>query len=187
MKRAVVLLALAVAACGAPATSSAPPPALLTVASPTATPSSAVATPVRIEIPAIKVRAKLVTLGLTSSGAMETPRYGLAGWYGEGPRPGEAGPAVIAAHVDSKSGPDVFARLRELEKGAKVVVTDAKGRTHEFVVERSRQTPKEELPAEEIWAPTKRPALRLITCGGSFDQASGHYRDNVTVFASAAR
>jgi hypothetical protein len=34
--------------------------------------------------------------------------------------------------------------------------------------------------------PTRRPVLRLITCGGSFDRATGHYRDNVIVDASLA-
>jgi hypothetical protein len=28
-------------------------------------------------------------------------------------------------------------------------------------------------------------ALRLVTCGGTFDRASGHYRDNGIVFATA--
>jgi sortase (surface protein transpeptidase) len=92
---------------------------------------------------------------------------------------------VIAAHVDSKSGPDVFARLRELRAGARVVVTDKDGREHTFVVERKRQTAKTALPAKEIWGKTDGPALRLITCGGAFDKSSGHYVANVIVWATA--
>ncbi len=35
----------------------------------------------------------------------------------------------------------------------------------------------------QVYGNTHRAELRLITCGGSFDQKSGHYVDNVVVFA----
>jgi hypothetical protein len=41
------------------------------------------------------------------------------------------------------------------------------------------------LPTALVYGDTAGPALRLVTCGGSFDRASGHYRDNVIVFAVA--
>jgi hypothetical protein len=119
-------------------------------------------------------------------GSMETPKFGRAGWYTEGPRPGQDGPAVVVAHVDSKTGPDVFARLKELKRGAKIQITDKQGKTYEFVARSKRQTDKDKLPTQAIWGPTDGPALRLITCGGSFDHATGHYRANITVFADKA-
>ena len=51
------------------------------------------------------------------------------------------------------------------------------------MVERVERRPKEALPTERIWNRTSEPVLRLITCGGSFDRSSGHYRDNIIVFA----
>jgi hypothetical protein len=39
------------------------------------------------------------------------------------------------------------------------------------------------LPVGRIWNRTDRPVLRLITCGGSFDRETGHYRDNIIVYA----
>ena len=54
------------------------------------------------------------------------------------------------------------------------------------MVERVERQPKQALPTARIWDHTRRPVLRLITCGGSFDRASGHYRDNVIVYASLA-
>jgi hypothetical protein len=53
------------------------------------------------------------------------------------------------------------------------------------VVERVEHVPKEALPTERIWNHTREPVLRLITCGGSFDRSTGHYRDNVIVYATA--
>lgn len=145
-----------------------------------------VADPVRIRIKAIGVDAEIDRVGLAEDGSMETPKFGRAGWYTEGPRPGQDGPAVVVAHVDSKTGPDVFARLKSLRKGAKIQVTDKQGKTYEFVAVSKRQTDKDKLPTQAIWGPTNGPALRLITCGGSFDHSTGHYRENVTVFADKA-
>jgi sortase (surface protein transpeptidase) len=127
-----------------------------------------------------------VPLGLRDDGAMEVPEAGLAGWYRPGPRPGAAGPAVIAAHVDHDNGPDVFHRLHELRVGDGIAVTDVKDIPHRFVVVGMEQTPKDALPVERIWSDDDDAVLRLITCGGKFDHGSGHYRDNIVVYAEAA-
>jgi hypothetical protein len=160
------------------------PPTITTSIAPTKT--SKVSDPVRIRIKAIGVDAPIDRVGLASDGSMETPDFGRAGWYGEGPKPGQDGPAVVVAHVDSKTGPDVFARLKSLPKGAKIQVTDKAGKVHEFVARSKRQTDKDKLPTRAIWGPTDGPALRLITCGGEFDRRSGHYTANITVFADKA-
>jgi sortase (surface protein transpeptidase) len=196
---ACAALIVSVAACGG-----SPPqdPVPLTIAAqptPETTTSLApkaakVAVPSRIRIPSIDVDASIVKIGLKANGDMVTPKPGKAGWYSPKPpkgkppvpRPGEPGPAVIAAHVDSRTGPDVFARLKELKPGAEIRVTDQGGATYTFAMQRMKQTPKDELPKQEIWGETDGPTLRLITCGGSFDHATGHYRDNVTIFADAA-
>lgn len=139
--------------------------------------------PRRVQIPGIGVDARLEPVGLQADGAMEVPSTGNAGWYRLGPRPGAPGPAVLVAHVDSRQGPDVFYRLRELRAGDAVTVTDRRGTARAFVVTGGEQVPKDQLPAERIWADSGRPQLRLITCGGTFDRSIGHYRDNTIVYA----
>lgn len=139
--------------------------------------------PERVAIPAIDVDAALVPVGLKQDGAVQTPDFGLAGWYEPGPRPGDKGPAVLLAHVDSKAnGPDVFNRLHELTAGARISVRyhDA---TVTFAVTKTEQVRKSALPTKRIWGATKRPVLRLITCGGEFDPAARSYLDNVIVYA----
>jgi LPXTG-site transpeptidase (sortase) family protein len=140
--------------------------------------------PLRVTIPAIDVDADLVELGLEPDGAMEVPDFGLAGWYAEGPRPGHPGPAAIAAHVDSRAGPDVFYRLRELEEGDEVHVRYDSGDEVTFVVESSERLPKDELPGDQIWPVTNERLLTLITCGGEFDRDVRHYRDNIIVYTT---
>jgi LPXTG-site transpeptidase (sortase) family protein len=139
---------------------------------------------VRIEIPAIGVDAPVVPLGLEPSGTLEAPE-GLAetGWWTDGPEPGEAGPAVVAGHVDSRAGPAVFYRLNELRPGDGVEVVREDGSSVAFVVERLEQHPKADFPTEAVYGDTEGSALRLITCGGAFDRSTGHYLDNVIVYA----
>jgi hypothetical protein len=140
--------------------------------------------PARIEIRAIGVRARLVPLGLNTDGTLQVPaRFGDAGWWAGGPRPGERGPAVVAGHVDSRTGPAVFTRLSELRAGDSIAVVRRDGSRVRFVVRRSRRYPKARFPTARVYGPTRGPTLRLITCSGVFDRASGHYLDNTVVYA----
>lgn len=144
------------------------------------------ARPVAVSLPSIGAGSpRLVSLGLEPDGAMEVPRdFDLAGWYRYGPTPGELGPAVIAGHVDSAAeGPAVFFRLAALRPGDEVVVDRADGRQAVFTVERVEQHPKDGFPTLEVFGDTDHAALRLVTCGGRIDTATGHYRDNVIAYA----
>ena len=143
------------------------------------------ALPVRLSIPAIAVSSPLVRLGRLPDGSLQVPRdWDKAGWYDQGPRPGQPGPAVILGHVDSKSGPAVFYQLQTLRPGDIVRVGLADGRVLVFRVQRVRRYPKNKFPTAAVYLPTLSRELRLITCGGSFDYATGHYRDNIVVFAT---
>lgn len=143
------------------------------------------ARPVSVRIPAIGVDAPLVRLGLDAHGALEVPRsFHKAGWWTGGPRPGERGPAVIAGHVDSINGPAVFFRLELLHPGNAVIVRRRDGTRVRFTVRRIARYAKARFPARLVYGPTDRPELRLITCSGTFDRATGHYLDNTVVYAT---
>ncbi len=141
--------------------------------------------PLSVSIPAIGVRSPLVPLRLDGrTGELQAPAdFGQAGWYVDGPAPGDPGPAVIAGHVDSRSGPAVFFRLRELHPGDVVQVARSDGSTARFAVTAVERYPKDAFPTQRVHGPTPDRALRLITCGGSFDYARRSYRDNVVVYA----
>ena len=115
---------------------------------------------------------------------MQVPTdFARAGWFAEGLTPGQVGPAVVAGHVDSKTGPAVFYRLRELRPGDTVQVERADGARLRFVVEQARSFPKATFPTAEVFGPAPWAALRLVTCGGTFDRDRGSYLDNVVVSA----
>ncbi len=144
-----------------------------------------VARPTSLAIPAIGVRTQLVHLGLTSSGALQVPpTAAVAGWYTGSPRPGAVGAAVIAGHIDSSSGPGVFFRLRLLKRGELVYVRRADGTLAVFRVTAVHSYLKTQFPTSAVYGPTPTAQLRLITCGGAFDAATGHYLSNIIVFAT---
>jgi Sortase domain len=144
--------------------------------------------PVGLAIPAIGVDERtLVTLGRNPDGSLQVPSdYARAGWFTGGPVPGRPGPSVIAGHVDSRAGPAVFFRLRELRAGDVVTVRMSDGGQLRFQVDGVRQYPKVSFPTTAVYGPVPGSALRLITCGGSFDETVRSYRDNVVVYASRA-
>ena len=144
---------------------------------------SAGSRPVRIEIATIGVAAPVDPAGTKGDGTLEVPTdFARTSYYMGRPVPGDAGPAIIVGHVDGRRGPAVFYRLRELRPGAEVRVHRADGSVVTFLVERSKQVPKKAFPTDEVYGLTPDPTLRLITCGGSFDHRTGHYRDNTIVF-----
>jgi sortase (surface protein transpeptidase) len=144
-----------------------------------------VARPAALVIPAIGVSAPLVRLGLTATGALQVPSTtSVAGWYTGSARPGAIGSAVIAGHIDSVSGPGVFFRLRALRPGNRVYVRRANGSVAVFEVTAVQSYLKTRFPTDAVYGPEPDAQLRLITCGGTFDYATGHYLSNVIVYAT---
>lgn len=139
--------------------------------------------PTRVEIPAIGVDAPCVQLNLTADEVEVPEDFDDTGWWVQTRQPGEIGPAVIGGHVDSRSGPAVFHRLRELQPGDEVTVRDDADEARTFVVDRAPiQVDKHDRPPEVLGFGQARPELRLITCGGDFNPSIGHYTDNIVLF-----
>lgn len=145
--------------------------------------------PVRLEIPALGVSTTdVVPLGLTADGAMTVPSEpATAGWYTAAPAPGALGPAVIAAHVDWRGEAGLFADLVDIAVGDSVRVTRADGRVAVFWVDRVNRFPKDTFPTATVYGPIDHAGLRLIICGGVFDDDRGSHRDNVVAFAALDR
>jgi hypothetical protein len=144
--------------------------------------------PVAIDIPAIGARSSLQHLGVNSDGTIQVPsldsRVSEAAWYKYSATPGQIGASVIEGHVDTRHGPAVFFRLGGLRPGDSVDVKLADGVTAIFRVTGVRRYLKSSFPAKIIYGATNHAALRLITCGGAFDYATGHYLSSTVVFAS---
>ncbi|WNM44223.1 class F sortase [Kitasatospora sp. CM 4170] len=141
--------------------------------------------PTRLRIPAIKVDAPVVGLGLDAAGHLTTPpmsQDNLTGWYRDGATPGERGNAVAIGHADNRTGPAVFYRLGLLRPGDTVEVLRKDRRTAVFTVDGVRVYPKKDFPDAAVYGDTEGAELRVITCGGTFDRRTG-YESNTVVFA----
>lgn len=175
-----------------------PPPQPAAAAAPTAGPRALPlsrpapglprSAPTRIAIPKIKVDARIRPLGVNPDGTAEVPPLEQAqdaGWYRLGASPGEIGNAVIVGHVDSRYiGPAVFYRLGALRPGDPIVLTRQDGTTVRFRVDGVQSYPKARFPTELVYGPSDRAGLRVVTCGGKFDERQRSYLDNVIVFAT---
>jgi hypothetical protein len=144
--------------------------------------------PVRITIPAIKVRSVVNPIGLTRKGALAVPQPGphlnQAAWFKSSPTPGQPGPSIIEGHVDSESGPSVFYELGNVRPGNKIHVMRADGVETVFTVNAVRDFKKSKFPTTIVYGAKdlSRPQLRLITCS-DFDRSIGHHVGNEVVFA----
>jgi LPXTG-site transpeptidase (sortase) family protein len=162
------------------------------VAPPQSSDPAPVAAPASLTIPLIGVKTNLITLGLAAGGAMQVPStVSVAGWYTGSPRPGSIGSSIIVGHVDGKINSTetrgVFYRLNTLKAGDKVFVKRSDGTTVEFRVTKVQQYLKDKFPTADVYGPTPDAELRLITCGGAFDDAIHHYLSNIVVYATQVK
>jgi sortase (surface protein transpeptidase) len=167
-------------------------PAAVTTTVPFAPDSDAIAaplsasTPVTIKIPAIGVDAPVTRLGLNANGTIQVPpldNHNLAGWYDRSVTPGAKGTSVILGHVDNYAGPSVFFYLKNLRQGDVIDVVLADGTTAVFAVDGVQKAVKTSFPTSEVFGNVPYPALRLVTCGGTFDPKTGSYLDSIIVYA----
>ena len=105
----------------------------------------------------------LVRLGRAADGSIEVPaQFDVAGWFAEGPRPGQPGPAVVLGHVDSRTGPAVFYRVAALPRDAQVLVDRADGSTVGVPGQRHAARPEDRVPHR----PGLRPDARAVAAAG---------------------
>jgi hypothetical protein len=141
--------------------------------------------PRRFTAASVAIDLPVVRVGVDDQGLMELPEtVGAVGWYAYSARPGaRTGTTVLAAHVDTRAeGLGPFARLRELDEGDELGVTDDRGQDRRYVVTQVTAVQKREVPLDRVFRRDGAPELTVITCGGSFDRRRG-YSDNVIVTA----
>jgi hypothetical protein len=142
--------------------------------------------PVSLTIPSVGVRSALVRMGLDRRGVMETPvPVDRAGWFTPSASPGVPGATVIVGHVTWDRRPSVFFELGRLSPGDRIRVRRADGMVVVFSVSRVASFPKRAFPTAAVYDRPEGPELRLITCGGEYDEDANRYRDNTIVWASA--
>jgi LPXTG-site transpeptidase (sortase) family protein len=142
--------------------------------------------PTGLRIDTIDVDAPVAPYGVDRrTGDMDVPsNVTEVAWYEYGPRPGDDGSAVLAAHVDlADQGPGVFFELSKLEPGDRIYVEYESGAEVAFRVTARAIYDKDELPLDVIFSRQGPSVLTLITCGGGFNRQVRSYDSNVVVYA----
>jgi sortase (surface protein transpeptidase) len=140
--------------------------------------------PLRLSIPRIDVVTRLEYLEVDDDGAMEVPVDPTrAGWFSPSPAPGVPGASVIAGHVTWDGEPAVFFDLGRLRPGDTLEVDRTDGTSATFVVQRTGTFPKAAFPTRAVYRQIDHAGLRLITCGGDYDDQTSNYDSNVIVWA----
>ncbi|GAC1626442.1 MAG: hypothetical protein NVS4B7_16270 [Ktedonobacteraceae bacterium] len=147
-----------------------------------------VAAPAHVIIPSINVNASVENVAIQPNGDLGTPQQNPwegVGWYSNGPRPGQAGSAVIDGHLDRPGGyPAVFWDLRKVSVGDMIMVVDASGKTLRFRVTRTAAYPPQDAPLQEIFGDTGGTYLNLITCAGTWIPSQHQTTLRLVVYAS---
>ena len=146
-------------------------------------PMAAPAAPVRLVVPALKIRAPIKPIEVNDQAVLDPPRNPRdVGWWKRSARPGETeGQTVLTGHTVHTGG-GVMDRLGKLRKGQLVKVVTRKGpmvyRTTKVVTWSKEQLAKR---AVDIFAQEREEErLVLITCSG---WTGSSYKNNIVVFA----
>jgi LPXTG-site transpeptidase (sortase) family protein len=144
--------------------------------------------PLRVRVPRLSVDAKIDQMGLTKTGAMDTPdNIATAGWYKYGPSPGSVGSAVIVGHKTGFKGvPGVFNDLGKMQKGDSIEVIDDKNQSLRFTVRETKSYKWNDTPTE-VFNSASGAHLNLITCTGSWDVNAKQFQHRLVVFADLQR
>ena len=140
--------------------------------------------PIRVLFSSIGLAAEVLPIGLDRSSALAVPRRAdITGWWSGGAVPGEEGPTVIVGHYDSKVAAGVFEQLPSAKVGQRIIIVQSDGSKYLYRVTELEKLKKSVFPTAKVYGPTFASTLRLITCGGEFDRSTGHYVDNLIVYA----
>jgi len=167
-----------------PTTSPATPTTHTSLATTNAGQGLARSLPERLIIPALGISTSVSLLGLQANHQVQVPVDAQSvGWFRLGPTPGQLGSSVLLGHVDSYRGPGIFFRIKSLPEGSLVEVVLHDGVTGLFRVLRVVQYAKTGFPDALVYGASGSRLLNLVTCGGTFDHATGSYESNIVVFS----
>lgn len=141
--------------------------------------------PARLQIPRIGVDAPVESVGVNAKGNMAVPSvYSAVGWYENGPRPGAPGNSIMAGHLDNSRGMSaVFVRLKELQRGDRIYVSDRNDQALTFVVTGSELYAYTDSPGDAVFTSVGDAQLVLITCEGEWDPVAKSYDKRRVVYA----
>lgn len=135
------------------------------------------ADPVRIVIEQIGMDRTIASVGLDKQKVPIVPKHDV-GWYNLSARPGQGENVVLWGHVlRFRETPKIsapFARLKELKKGAVIVLYSRDGTKHRYVITKQVQVKPSEV---KYILPQGKEQLTLVSCAGNKVIVDGDVKD----------
>ena len=137
-----------------------------------------------VRVPRLGILGRLQRLDLAPGRRLRVPADPRrVGWWSGGAPPGAPGSTVLAGHVDGPAGAAVFNGLSHARRGDVIYISLPAGRPLRYRVTAVREYAKGRMPRRLVFGSSSRNRLRLVTCGGAFNNAIGSYDDNIVVYA----
>lgn len=178
-----------------PAGTTSPAPALQPAVVP-----DAPGVPVSVIVPGHQVEAVVSANPLNPDGSLFVPADPRAvSWSSEDVGPGGSyGTAILVGHINYRGVPGAFSDLADYRVGQVITVVLADGRRMKYAVAAPpievnknqlgprRQELFDQSSSYGLSGQPKSGRLLLLSCGGVFDNRTGHYESNIFVFALPA-
>lgn len=143
-----------------------------------------VVSPSRVVIPSLAIDGNVVATGVNDRAELDVPADARTlVWYQYGPSPGQPGSAVIAGHLDWKGVLGIFHQLAATPVGERITVGYDDGSERTFTVTSVELVDKPAVAVDGTFARDGASVLRLVTCGGEFNDEVNSYYSNVIVTA----
>lgn len=133
----------------------------------------------KVSIASIGLSARFVTVGLTSTNAIDT-HPSLVGWWNGSARPGSPGAVFLDGH-----NPGVFSKLPSVKEGAQITLTKASGESFTYTVVHIETVM---LAGINMYAALSTyggasEGLNLMTCVGQYNANAGTTDQRLVVYA----
>jgi sortase (surface protein transpeptidase) len=140
-----------------------------------------------LNIPKYNVHARVLSLGILTSGALATPNNVYdTGWYNQSSLPGQPGAMLFDGHVSSWTTNGVFYHLKDLVGGDVVQVVRGDGTTFDYKVVKNHFFDHNDVDMKSSVLPVyaDKPGLNLITCSGDVIRGTNEFQKRVIVYAA---
>ena len=138
-----------------------------------------------LKIPKLDVFARVLQVGITSSGALGTPSNVYdAAWYTGSAKPGQPGATVIDGHISSWSSHGVFYGLKNLVPGDSVQIVRGDNSVVDYQVVKTVIYKASDVDMQAAIAPAVHgtPGLNLISCTGDVLKGTSQFSERIVVF-----
>lgn len=139
-----------------------------------------------ITIDKIKVKARVLQMGVNPSGNMQAPvNINDAGWYTGSSRPGEKGAVVIDAHASGVTRQGLFAYLNTLSIGDIVNIERGDGKilTYRVTEKETKEVDKVDMNKLMTVRGSAEEGLNLITCDGKWSREKGTFNKRTIIYS----